>query len=165
MVTAILGPIFFGIDERLPFLFFGAIVFVWAVMLWFLMYMHADRIQQSIAYTSSESDEKDEGENKSCIAESVVEPFVPFLETSSTPWHVLEQRYYSLNKDRLEEELNSLKKASVDISLMEHRIRRIAAALEVEKDQRRALEDRMYARVSTTESEGTNAASNLEEVI
>jgi len=165
MVTAILGPIFFGIDERLPFLFFGAIVFVWAVMIWYLMYMHADRIQQSIAYTSSESDEKDEGENKSCIAESVVEPFVPFLVTSSTPWHVLEQRYYSLNKDRLEEELNSLKKASVDISLMEHRIRRIAAALEVEKDQRRALEDRMYARVSTTESEGTNAASNLEEVI
>jgi len=48
---------------------------------------------------------------------------------------------------------------------MEHRIRRIAAALEVEKDQRRALEDRMYAKVSTTESEGTNGASNLEEVI
>ena len=48
---------------------------------------------------------------------------------------------------------------------MEHRIRHIAAALEVEKDQRRALEDRMYVKVSTTESEGTNAASNLEEVI
>ena len=61
--------------------------------------------------------------------------------------------------------MNSLKIASVDISLMEHRIRHIAAALEVEKDQRRALEDRMYVKVSTTESEGTNAAFNLEEVI
>jgi len=163
MITAILGPIFFGIDERLPFLFFGGIVFIWAVILWFLMYMHADRIQHSIAFTSESEDKEDKGESKSCIAESaVVEPFVPFLETSSTPWHALEQRYYSLNKDRLEEELNSKKKTSVDISLMEHRIRRIAAALEVEKDQRRALEDRVYAKVSTTEPEGTNEASNLE---
>lgn len=161
MVTAVLGPIFFGIDEKLPFLFFGAIVFVWALILWFLMHMHAERIQRSIAYSSDDDDKleslnltyKSEDDNKrkskkyikSCLEGSVViEPFLPFLETSSTPWHVLEQRYYSLNKDRIEEELNTWKKASVDISLMEHRIRRIAAALEVEKDQRRALEDRIY---------------------
>lgn len=142
----------------------GAIVFVWAMILWFLMYKHADRIQQSIAYTS-ESEEKGK-DTRSCLAESpVVQPFVPFLETSCTPWHILEQRYYSLNKDVLEEELNSLKKASVDISLMEHRIRRIAAALEVEKDQRRALEDRMYAKVSTTESESAIIAPSLDEII
>ena len=71
------------------------------------------------------------------------------METSITPWHVLEQRYYALNKEKLEEELISWKKASLDISVMEHRIRRIAAALEVEKDQRRALEDRIYARVTS----------------
>lgn len=112
------------------------------------MYKHADRIQQSISL-SSEIEGK--GENIEENRSRLVDPFLPFLETSSTPWHILEQRYYSLNKERLEEELNSLStKASVDISLMDHRLRRIAAALEVEKYQRRALEDRMYAKVSTS---------------
>lgn len=107
-----------------------------------------------------------EKEGKSCLAQSdVFKPFVPFVETNSTPWYILEQRYYCLNKERLEEELNSQKKAFVDISLMEHRLRRIAAALEVEKDQRRALEDRMYARVSDVLTESTTSAPNLEELL
>ena len=70
-----------------------------------------------------------------------------------------------LNKENLEEELNSLKKASVDILLLESRVRRIAAALEVEKDQRRALEDRLYAKVSTTETESTAVPPVMGEII
>ena len=144
-------------------------MFVWAIMLWYLMYKHADRMQLSIAYSSKigvEGKGENDKDNRSCLAQSdVVKPFVPFMESSSTPWHILEQRYYSLNKERLEEELDSLNKASVDISLMEHRVRRIAAALEVEKDQRRALEDRMYAKVSAVETESTTKAPNLEELL
>ncbi len=141
-------------------------MFVWAVMLWFLMYRHADRMQQSVKYSSKlEENGENDKDNRSCLAQSdVIKPVIPFLETSSTPWHILEQRYYSLNKERLDEELNSLKKASVDISLMEHRVRRIAAALEVEKDQRRALEDRIYAKVSVVETESTTKAPNLEDL-
>ena len=142
-------------------------MFVWAIILWFMMYQHAKRIQQTIAHSSEHKDKGENNkENRSCLSKSdFVKPFVPFLETSSTPWHVLEQRYYALNKESLEEELNSLKKTSVDISLLEHRVRRIAAALEVEKDQRRALEDRLYAKVSTAETESTMAPPVVEEII
>lgn len=155
MVTAILGPIFFGIHRSFPFLFFGAIVFVWAFILWFLMYQHASRMQQSFVSNNCTFDkgEREKDEN-SCLSKSLlVEPFLPFLETSRTPWSVLEQRYYALNKEQLEEELNTWKKASVDITLMEHQIRCLSAALEVEKDQRRTLEDRLYARVAASEKE------------
>ena len=132
-------------------------MFVWAIILWFMMYQHAKRIQQSIPYSTEYEDkeENDEGDRTRLSKSGVVKPFVPFLETSTTPWHVLEQQCYALNKESLEEELNSSKKTSVDISLLEHRVRRIAAALEVEKDQRRVLEDRLYAKVSTTETEIT----------
>lgn len=141
-------------------------MFVWAIILWFAMYQHAKRIQQSIAYSSEHEDEGKNDKEKSCLSTSdVVKPFFPFLETSVTPWHVLEQRYYALNKENLEEELNSLKKASVDILLLESRVRRIAAALEVEKDQRRALEDRLYAKVSTTETESTAVPPVVGEII
>ena len=140
-------------------------MFVWAIMLWYLMYKHADRMQQSSKY-SSKMEKEGKDMLMSCLEQSdVLKPFVPFVETSCTPWHILEQRYYQMNKERLEEELDSQKKASVDISLMEHRVRRIAAALEVEKDQRRALEDRMYARVSAVETESTTSAPKLEELL
>eukprot|EP00957_Ditylum_brightwellii_P016170 1217020-Ditylum_brightwellii.AAC.1 len=122
-------------------------------------------MQQCFASTSRDDSKRDcetfsehfaqipEKDSKSCSANSIlVEPFVPFFETTKTPWHVIEQRYFTLNKERLEEELNTWKKANIDIALMEYRIRRIAAALEVEKDQRRALEDRIYARVSSTKN-------------
>lgn len=124
----------------------GAIVIIWSLILWVLMYMHAKRIQRNTAFNSGGGDK---GESQKYNESRLARPFVPFMETNITPWHVLEQRYYALNKERLEEELISWKKASVDISVMEHRIRRIAAALEVEKDQRRALEDRIYARVTS----------------
>ena len=116
------------------------------------MHAHAARISASAAI-DGEDDEGEKGkEYNQCLTESgLVEPFLPFLETSRTPWHVLEQRYYAKNRDRIDEKLNSLKKTSVDISLMEHRIRSLAAALEVEKHQRRALEDRMYARPVSTD--------------
>ena len=120
---------------------------IWALILWYLMYVHAVKIQESVAINSEEADEK-EKEFQSCLAKSgMIEPFVPFLETSRTPWHILEQRYYVRNKHVIDETLNNWEKASVDIALMEHRIRRLAAALEVEKDQRRALEDRIHAHV------------------
>jgi len=118
------------------------------------MFKHADRMKKSAALYGAIDDKGDsEKEKKSWFLNSVFgTPFAPFVETVRTPWHVLEQRYYSVNKERIEEELNPWKKASVDISLLETRVRCIAAALEVEKDQRRALEDRMYARVSNSES-------------
>ena len=115
---------------------------IWALILWYLMYVHAVKIKEN-----EEVDER-EKELKSFLAKSgVTEPFIPFLETSRTPWHILEQRYYARNKHTIDETLNNWEKASVDITLMEHRIRRLAAALEVEKDQRRALEDRIHAHV------------------
>ena len=142
-------------------------MFVWAIILWFMMYQHAKRIQQTIAYSTEHEDEgeNDKGSRSFLSKSGVVKPFVPFLETSSTPWHVLEQGYYALNKESLEEELNSSKKTSVDISLLEHRVRRIAAALEVEKDQRRALEDRLYAKVSTAETEIATVPPVEDEII
>lgn len=111
-------------------------------------------MERSIAANSREYDKETHGkDSQSCVENSPLgEPFRPFIETTRTPWHQIEQKYYALNKERLENELYSLNKTRVDISLMEHRIRRIAAALEVEKDQRRALEDRLYARVSTSEN-------------
>ena len=124
-------------------------------------------MRQSIAYSSKMGRKgNNDTDNRSCLEQSdVFKPFIPFLETSSSPWHILEQQYYNLNKERLEEELNSVNKAYVDILLMEHRVRRIAAALEVEKDQRRALEDRVYAKVSAVETESTTKAPNLEELL
>ena len=92
-------------------------------------------------------------ESKSSIQSILMTPFTPFIPAARTPWHVLEQRYYSLNKESIEQELNPWKKAHVDIHMLEHQIRHIASALEVEKDQRRALEDRIYARIPAVEDE------------
>ena len=104
------------------------------------MYAHAVRFESNTV--------EKEKEYKTWLAETgLMEPFVPFLETSRTPWHVLEQRYYALNKDRINAKLNSWKKASDDISVLEHQLRCILAALVVEKEQRIALEDRVFARV------------------
>ena len=115
------------------------------------MYKHADRIQESLEIHRAkdlDKDDSDDEDNELSCFDAFVEPFKPFLETSQTHWHVLEQQYYALNKHTIEEELNDSKKASVDIGLMEHQIRRIAAALEVEQTQRRTLEDRLYAYVN-----------------
>eukprot|EP00548_Thalassiothrix_antarctica_P012975 CAMPEP_0194172030 /NCGR_PEP_ID=MMETSP0154-20130528/6552_1 /TAXON_ID=1049557 /ORGANISM="Thalassiothrix antarctica, Strain L6-D1" /LENGTH=1053 /DNA_ID=CAMNT_0038884565 /DNA_START=9 /DNA_END=3170 /DNA_ORIENTATION=+ len=149
MVTGLLGPILFEVSKGLPFVFFGLVVFVWSIILWIILHKHAEKIQENkkaSKNTSYDNDKSKKGGN--CIWSVLEEPFAPFVETSRTPWHVLEQHYYSRNKKRIEEELNPWKKAHVDTFLLEHQIRRIAAALEVEKDQRRALEDRMYARYS-----------------
>ena len=139
------------------------IVFVWAFILWYLMYEHASKMQQS--FTFNNCNEFNNGEREidesSCFSCSFTEPFLPFLETSRTPWYVIEQKYYALNKERIEDELNTLKKASVNISLMDHRIRCISAALEVEKDQRRALEDRLYARVASVEEEDVGEVTSI----
>eukprot|EP00536_Pseudo-nitzschia_multiseries_P018745 jgi/Psemu1/316252/fgenesh1_kg.3036_\ len=91
-------------------------------------------------------------DGKSCITNSDLgKPFRPFIETTRTPWHEIEQKYYVLNKEILEEQLNTWEKTRVDMSLLEHRIRSTAAALEVEKDQRRAMEDLIYARLPSSE--------------
>ena len=65
-----------------------------------MMYQHAKRIEQTIAYSTEHEDkgENDKGNRSSLSKSGILEPFVPFLETSNTPWHVLEQRYYALNK-------------------------------------------------------------------
>lgn len=161
MITALLGPVLFGVSKGLPFQLFGGIVIVWALILWSLMYAHAARMEASIEANGSK---KKKGQKRKLTRTNItglqeikynaflddtglVEMFMPFLKTSGTPWHILEQHYYAMNKDRIDEKLNTWKRASVDISLMEHRIRCLSAALEVEKDQRRALEDRLYARV------------------
>jgi hypothetical protein len=154
MVTGVFGPILFGVDPRFPFILFGVIVFVWSLILWVFMFRHAERLQENIA-SNRDDDAK---EDISCAILGY--PFEPFLEIARTPWHVQEQLYFAMNKEMIEEEMNSWKKAHVDISLLEQRICRIAAALEIEKDQRRALEDRMYARVPS--SEDTNRAEEEE---
>eukprot|EP00535_Pseudo-nitzschia_heimii_P012022 CAMPEP_0197199352 /NCGR_PEP_ID=MMETSP1423-20130617/33838_1 /TAXON_ID=476441 /ORGANISM="Pseudo-nitzschia heimii, Strain UNC1101" /LENGTH=1033 /DNA_ID=CAMNT_0042653207 /DNA_START=363 /DNA_END=3464 /DNA_ORIENTATION=- len=151
MITAVLGPILYEFSSGLPFLLFGGIVIVWALILWSLMYAHAARIDAANVVDDGKEDDQEEKEKEihPCLVKSgIVQPFQPFLETTRTHWYILEQRYYAMNKDRIDESLNGWKKASVDISLMEHRIRCLAAALEVERHQRRALEDRMYARVT-----------------
>lgn len=112
---------------------------------------------------SGTEEPEEEEESACCDLADLAEPFRPFLETCKTPWHEQEQMYYVLNKERLEEELNTWSKTRVDISMMEHRIRRIAAALEVEKDQRRALEDNLYARArfSSSDNDWKDEAENL----
>ena len=128
------------------------------------MYEHASKMLQSFAFSKCNEFNKGEREidESSCLSTSpLAEPFLPFLETSRTPWYVIEQKYYALNKERIEDELNTLKKASVNISLMDHRIRCISAALEVEKDQRRALEDRLYARVASVEEEDVGEVTSI----
>jgi len=156
MVSGILGPILFGVNASFPFLIFGVLVFVWALVLWRLMYVHAKKCELSNSY------DEDYGESTKNIHTSTIRTstpdgfqhrhinpimnlFQPFLPTTVFPWHVLEQKYYSENKEEIEEKLNSTKKAQVDISMLEHRVRRMGAALKMEQSQRRALEDRMHA--------------------
>jgi len=145
MVTAILGPLLFQINDAFPFVFFGLIVFAWACVLWILMFLHANKMSK-VNQTFSGPSENTQA--RSWLLETPLGlPFVPFAETARIEWQVLEQRYYTQDKESIEEELRSWKAAQVDISLMETRLRTVAAALEIEKDQRRALEDRMNARV------------------
>lgn len=131
------------------------------------MYKHADRMQNSLKANSWLGDgenepQEEEQEESACVGISdLAEPFRPFMETCKTPWHEQEQMYYVLNKEMLEEDLNTWNKTRIDISMMEHRIRRIAAALEVEKDQRRALEDNLYARVSSKDDNWKDETENL----
>jgi len=142
MLTAFLGPMLFHINDAFPFVFFGMIVIIWSCALWILMYLHADKMEKiNRKFTSNTNNN---ASDKSWFLQTPLGiPFSPFAETASTPWQALEQRYYAQNKETIEEELRSPK---VDISLMETRLRSLAAALEVEKDQRHALEDRMYAK-------------------
>lgn len=141
---------------------------MWALLLWFLMYKHADRVQQSLEangwFDYGKAEPKKEKEN-ACLGifdfSGMSEPFRPFMETCKTPWYEQEQMYFVLNKEMLEQDLNTWNKTRIDISMMEYRIRRIAAALEVEKNQRRALEDSLYALVSSKEDNWKDEAENL----
>lgn len=126
----------------------GLIVFVWSCILWILMYLHANKMHNTNKkFADNDADE----ESKSWFLRTPLGiPFAPFAETARTPWNILEQRYYAQDKESIEEELRLWKAAQVDISLMETRLRSMAAALEIEKDQRCALEDRMQAKVRQT---------------
>jgi len=161
MVTGVSGPILFDIYKPLPFILFGALVFTWALVLWRLMYVHANNCELSNTNCNEEYNKRTRSlRNTRNVRGGNFEPikglFRPFLATIIFPWHVLEQKYYAENKDDIEEKLNKSKKLQVDlsmleqklqvdISMLEHRVRRMGAALTVEQSRRRALEDRIYA--------------------
>jgi len=129
----------------------GMFIFVWSCGLWILMWLHAHKMEEA---NRSSSDTEDVTGESWFLRSPLGIPFHPFAETAQTPWHALEQRYYAQNKESIEEGLNSWKTTQVDVSLLETRMRSLAASLEVEKNQRRALEDRMNAKVA-----GIHAAS------
>jgi len=149
MVAGGFGPLLFGVYKGLPFLIFGCLTFIWALIVWRLLYVQGMNCELS-------NNDNDEEYNKSTrvlrsqrINRRKINPcmglFQPFLATSIFPWHVLEQKYYSVNKDEIEDKLNTKKKLGVDVALLEHSVRRMGAALQVEQSQRRALEDRIHA--------------------
>jgi len=138
MITGIAGPILFGVNQNLPFILFGFIVFVWSIVVWVLLNFHAEKVEQGIKkYAGDQKDQQDGG----CASGPL---FAPFVATAKTPWHVLEHQYYSLNKEEIDEELMPNKKAQADISILDYRIRCMGAALKVEQSQRRAMEDRIH---------------------
>jgi len=101
MATGILGPILFEVNQSLPFLIFGFIVFFWALILWYVMLLHAQNIQNSAKNEKSTH-------SKNCS------PFKPFMETSKTPWHVLEQQYFVRNRFEIERELKTNKSKQLE---------------------------------------------------
>ena len=82
------------------------------------MYMHASRIHQCHISNKDDNSKLYQKGKINCFLSILEEPFTPFVETSQTPWHVLEQYYYLRNQERIEEELNPWKKVTVDILVM-----------------------------------------------
>jgi len=147
VVTGFGGPVLYGLNEVLPFMLVGILIIMWALVLLRLMYVHANNCE----FSNNLNDEEYYVSNRNLAAAQrnnsnpIRRLFQAFLATTLFPWHVLEQKYYSENKEDIDEKSNASKKLKVDISLLEHDVRRLGAALNVEQTQRRALEDRIHA--------------------
>lgn len=88
MITGVFGPILFGISPRLPFLIYGVIVFTWALVLWYSLYLHARQMSENNV-KSTNNDEKLKYKHPG--------PIAAFNRTVEIPWHVIEQEYYVLH--------------------------------------------------------------------
>jgi len=161
VVTGVGGPILYGLNKGLPFTLFGVIIIMWALLLLRLMYVHAKNCE----FSNNLNDEEYHKSNANLLAavrsnrNPIMRLFQAFLATTIFPWHVLEQKYYSENKEDIEEKLNGSKKLKVDISMVEHDVRRLGAALNVEQTQRRALEDRIHAAYYRQPAEQTDSST------
>lgn len=133
MLTGLMGPILFGIFPELPFLFFGGIVTLWTVMLWFFMWRHAREIMKDRAYMD------DEFTNAVKPGRGPISAFDPVVDF---PWHVLEREYYTANKEDIDEKLLP-RDLKFDLAVMDHQIRRIGAALRAEAAKRDDLLQRL----------------------
>jgi len=122
VVTGVFGPILFEIKPQLPFIFFGGIVFVWCFFLWGALHLQAKKIQSD--------DDKDMGN-------ILRAPFAPFLATSTTPWHMLEQEYFISHRDEVMEEFEPSNAHTLDIAEMKVSIRRLKALSQSEKEMLR----------------------------
>merc|ERR1712160_55318 len=60
-------------------------------------------------------------------------PFAPFLATSTTPWHMLEQEYFISHHDEVMEEFEPSNAHTLDIAEMKVCIRRLKALSQSEK--------------------------------
>lgn len=118
VVTGVFGPILFEIKPQLPFILFGGIVFVWCFFLWGALHLQAKKIQSD--------DDKDMGN-------ILRAPFAPFLATSTTPWHMLEQEYFISHHDEVMEEFEPSNAHTLDIAEMKVCIRRLKALSQSEK--------------------------------
>lgn len=142
VVTGVFGPILFGYYQSLPFALFGGIVIGWGVLLWYLLYNHAVKLQQK----PGDKEQKD----TSCMG-VVSEPFNPFRETSKTPWHIMEQIYFTEHRDEIEEELAPSRSQAINLTVLDFKMRRMGAyhrtlelELKKEKKARTLLEERLF---------------------
>lgn len=142
VVTGVFGPFLFGYSQSLPFALFGGIVILWGAMLWYLLYNHAVKLQQKPG--------DDQVKDASC-AGMLTEPFNPFRETSKTPWHVMEQIYFSEHREEIEEELAPSRSQAINLTVLDFKMRRMGAyhrtlelELKKEKKARTLLEERLF---------------------
>jgi len=127
MITGVLGPILFGIDASLPFLLFGGIVALWALIIWYALNKQARTISKGLG-----------GENVNKRG-----PFSAFAPAAATPWSTLESRYYVANKEHLDQKLSGGNKNEVDIAYLEQSVRKLNAALKAETYKRKNIEAKM----------------------
>ena len=127
MITGVFGPMLFGIDANLPFLLFGGIVALWALIIWYALNKQARTISKGLG-----------GENANKRG-----PFSAFAPAAATPWSTLESRYYVANKEYLDQKLSGGKKNEVDIAYLEQSVRKLNAALKAEAYKRKKIEEKL----------------------
>ena len=131
MTTGLLGPILFGVRSNVPFLVFGGIVNLWSLILFMFLRTHAGTVMN---YHQQQQQQQ---------SPPMMGLLEPFYGTATTPWHVYEENYFKGNKRAIERQHNPTGRTTLDNAILEHRMRRIQAALQIEQRKRHALQEKL----------------------